>query len=204
MTNNRNRIEAVLFASNAPLSGEKLKEILGIDCIEKVQQAISELNQKYEAAEHSFRIRPIAGGYQMYTLPEYSPWIEALYQITKRQRLSKAALESLSIIAYRQPVSKVEIDLIRGVQSDAPLKSLLEKRLVTITGRANTVGRPLLYGITEQFLLHFGLRDISELPRLEEMELSTGPAVTEVLVPEQEQQELIMPVEAHTSPSNPG
>ena len=173
---------------------------------EEAKQAILELNQKYQECGNSFRIREIAGGFQMYTLPEYSSWIEAMYAKIRKQRLSKAALEALSIIAYKQPVTRVEIDHIRGVQSDAALKTLLERELVTISGRAQTVGRPLLYGITEKFLLQFGLNDLSELPKLQEMETVVGPA-PELAAPSVSPEEILpvtaeMPVE--TALTNPG
>ncbi|OGC78378.1 MAG: SMC-Scp complex subunit ScpB [candidate division Zixibacteria bacterium RBG_16_50_21] len=176
MNNHLSVLEALLFASDSPLPADRLAEISGLPKPEEVGPAIDQLNQKYQDYGHSIRIREIAGGYQIYTLPEFSPWIEALFQKIKKQRLSKAALESLSIVAYRQPVTKIDIDQIRGVQSDAALKTLLERELITVTGRAHSVGRPLLYGTTDQFLIHFGLKDLSELPKLEEMEFVTGPA----------------------------
>jgi segregation and condensation protein B len=176
MSNHLSILEALLFASDAPLPADRLAEITGFSSAEDVQPAVEQLNQKYLDCGHSFRIREIAGGYQIYTLPEFSPWIETLFQKIKKQRLSKAALETLSIVAYRQPVTKIDIDQIRGVQPDAALKTLLERELITISGRAHTVGRPLLYGTSDQFLIHFGLRDLSELPKLEEMEFVTGPA----------------------------
>jgi len=141
----------------------------------------------------------------MYTLPEYSAWIEALLTKVKKQRLSKAALETLSIIAYKQPVTKVEIDQIRGVQSDGSIRTLLERELIAITGRAPSVGRPLLYGTIDKFLIHFGLKDISDLPKLEEMEFATGPAPASLpLTATQELPLPLPPVEAETIPTNPG
>jgi len=176
MNNHLGTVEALLFAYDAPLPAERLAELVGFSGKAEAEQAVRELNLKYEQNGSSFRIREIAGGYQMYTLPEYSGWIEAMYVKVRKQRLSKAALETLSIIVYKQPVTRVEIDLIRGVQSDAALKTLLERELVTITGRAQTVGRPLLYGTTDQFLIHFGLNDLSDLPKLKELETVVGPA----------------------------
>jgi segregation and condensation protein B len=173
MPNTQAIIEAVLFASDAPLEGDKIREVAELKSEEDLRQAIEDLNRKYEECQNSFRIREIAGGYQMYTLPKFAEWIEPLLAKVKKQRLSKAALETLSIIAYRQPVSRIDIDQIRGVQSDSALKTVLERELVTIVGRSDTVGRPLLYGTTEQFLIYFGLKDLGELPRLEEMEYLT-------------------------------
>src|SRR5574341_58614 len=205
MNNQIGTVEALLFASDAPLPAERLAELVGFSGREEAEQAVSELNLKYEQNGSSFRIREIAGGYQMYTLPEFSERIEAMYAKFRKQRLSKAALETLSIIAYKQPVTRVEIDLIRGVQSDAALKTLLERELVTITGRAQTVGRPLLYGTTDLFLIHFGLNGLSELPKLKELETVVGPA------PEPESVaaslEITLPVptlETEPTLSNPG
>ncbi len=205
MNNHIGTVEALLFASDAPLAAERLAELVGFSSREEAEQAVSELNLKYEQNGSSFRIREIAGGYQMYTLPEYSDWIEAMYAKVRKQRLSKAALETLSLIAYKQPVTRVEIDLIRGVQSDAALKTLLERELVTITGRAQTVGRPLLYGTTDQFLIHFGLNDLSELPKLKELETVVGPAPE--LEPAAAPLEITLPVptlESEPTLSNPG
>ena len=206
MNNHLSVVEALLFAADAPLAAQRLVELAGFSQPEEAKQAILELNQKYQECGNSFRIREIAGGFQMYTLPEYSSWIEAMYAKIRKQRLSKAALEALSIIAYKQPVTRVEIDHIRGVQSDAALKTLLERELVTISGRAQTVGRPLLYGITEKFLLQFGLNDLSELPKLQEMETVVGPA-PELAAPSVSPEEILpvtaeMPVE--TALTNPG
>ena len=205
MNNHIGTVEALLFASDAPLPTERLAELVGFLGREEAEQAVSELNSKYEQNGSSFRIREIAGGYQMYTLPEYSDWIEAMYAKVRKQRLSKAALETLSLIAYKQPVTRVEIDLIRGVQSDAALKTLLERELVSITGRAQTVGRPLLYGTTDQFLIHFGLNDLSELPKLKELETVVGPAPE--LEPAVAPPEITLPVptlETEPTLSNPG
>ena len=205
MNNQIGTVEALLFASDAPLPAERLAELVGFLGREEAEQAVSELNSKYEQNGSSFRIREIAGGYQMYTLPEYSDWIEAMYAKVRKQRLSKAALETLSLIAYKQPVTRVEIDLIRGVQSDAALKTLLERELVAITGRAQTVGRPLLYGTTDQFLIHFGLNDLSELPKLKELETVVGPAPE--LEPAAASQEITLPIptlETEPTLSNPG
>src|SRR4030067_2754533 len=192
MNNHIGTVRAFLFASDSPLTAETLAELVGFLGREEAEQAVSELNSKYEQNGSSFRIREIAGGYQMYTLPEYSDWIEAMYAKVRKQRLSKAALETLSLIAYKQPVTRVEIDLIRGVQSDAALKTLLERELVAITGRAQTVGRPLLYGTTDQFLIHFGLNHLSELPKLKELETVVGPAPE--LEPATASQEVTLPI----------
>ncbi len=135
-----------------------------------IHNAIELLNAAYEADGRAFRLIEIAGGYQFSTRGEYGEYVARLYKERTRRRLSGAALESLAIIAYKQPISKNDIENIRGVNCDEVLKSLLEKNLITITGRAETVGRPLLYGTTEDFLRHFGLPRIQDLPRPREID----------------------------------
>ncbi len=170
MDNNyHNLIEALLLSADGPLSLEKIREVLILIEPEEINKIIEELNQKYTENGHSFKIREIAGGFQVYTLPEYAPWIEKLWERTRFQRLSKAALETLAIVAYKQPIVKAEIDRIRGVQSDSALKTLLERNLIAIAGREKAPGRPLLYQNTEKFLSHFGLNNLKELPQLEEL-----------------------------------
>jgi segregation and condensation protein B len=135
-----------------------------------IHVAVQHLNSLYDQQERVFRIVEIAGGYQFATKPEYSEYVVRLSKEKSRRRLSGASLESLAIIAYKQPVSKVDVENIRGVNCDEVLKSLLEKNLITITGRAEAVGRPLLYGTTNDFLRHFGLHTLSDLPRPREIE----------------------------------
>jgi len=163
-------VEALLFASDTPLPLNKLKAVLGELPVEKIKSTIEELNRKYKENNQSFAIREIAGGYQMYTRPEYASWINQLYALRRAQRLSQAALETLSVIAYRQPVVKSTIDHIRGVDSGGVLHTLLERKLITISGREDSVGRPLIYGTTKEFLVYFGLKDLKDLPKIEELE----------------------------------
>lgn len=135
-----------------------------------IHEAVQMLNDAYEATGRAFRLIEIAGGYQFATRSEFGEYVARLFREKSRRRLSGAALETLAIVAYKQPVSKNDIENIRGVNCDEVLKSLLEKNLVTITGRAETVGRPLLYGTTLDFLRHFGLPRIQDLPRPREIE----------------------------------
>ena len=167
--NHHNLVEALLLSSEEPLSLEKIAEVILFIGPAEIKKIMEELNQQYTENGHSFKIREIAGGFQVYTLPEYAPWIEKLWEKTRFQRLSKAALETLAIVAYQQPIVKAEIDRIRGVQSDSALKTLLERNLIAIQGREKAPGRPLLYQTTEKFLSHFGLNDLKELPQLEEL-----------------------------------
>ncbi len=135
-----------------------------------IHEAVQLLNDQYEGSGRAFRLIEIAGGYQFATRAEYGEYVARLFREKSRRRLSGAALETLAIVAYKQPVSKNDIENIRGVNCDEVLKSLLEKNLVTITGRSETVGRPLLYGTTVDFLRHFGLPRIQDLPRPREID----------------------------------
>jgi segregation and condensation protein B len=145
----------------------KKKSLLDLDVI---REAVTLLNAEYDDSERAFHIVEIAGGYQFATRPSVSMYVSRLYKERSRRRLSSAALETLAIVAYKQPVSKADIENIRGVNCDEVLKSLLEKNLVTITGRAESVGRPLLYGTTDEFLRQFGLPSMRDLPKPREIE----------------------------------
>jgi segregation and condensation protein B len=163
-------VEALILASPEPLPARKITEVVKDLTVSKVAQAVAELNNRYMAAGTAYRIRELAGGYQFYILPEFTPYVEDLFTRRRTVRLSRAALETLAIIAYRQPVTRVEIEQIRGVASDSVIHNLLEKGLITIKGRAKTVGKPLQYGTTKEFLKYFGLNRLEDLPRMSEIE----------------------------------
>ena len=160
-------IEALLFVSHEPLSAKKLTEVLEEIDKESLRVALEELRREYQEKKN-LEIREVAGGYQIFTRPDYAPWIEKLHR-TKPTRLSRAALETLAIIAYNQPIIRVEIESIRGVDTSGVLHTLQVKNLIKILGQKKVIGRPLLYGITDDFLMYFGLRDVSELPSIEEV-----------------------------------
>lgn len=162
-------VEALLFASEAPLSAADLARAEdGLD-EDEIEQVIAELQQEYDDGERAFTIVEIAGGYQLLTRPEYAPVLERFETVPVTARLSTAALETLAIIAYRQPVGRAEIEEIRGVGSGGVLKTLLERALIEVVGRGEGLGRPLLYGTTRTFLEHFGFRTLEELPRSDEL-----------------------------------
>ena len=163
-------IEALIFASDQPLTAKKIKSFLPEIELSDVERAVYELNREYEERGSAFRIIEVAEGYQFATLPKFSKWVSKLFVERSRRRLSQAALETLAIIAYKQPVSKPEIESIRGVNVDHIIKSLLEKNLITIVGRGEGPGRPILYGTTKEFLKYFGLKSLSDLPKLKEIE----------------------------------
>ena len=174
MENQDNRhqiIEALLFASDSPLSKDKIQAVLKEITLDQIEEIIDSLNEKYRMEGHSFVIKKIAKGYQMYTLPDFAPWIKALFSHTRREKLSQQSLEVLAIVAYKQPIVKSDIDRLRGVNSEGPIFTLLDRKLITIAGRKPAPGRPLLYGTTQEFLTHFGLKDLDDLPRIEELEM---------------------------------
>ena len=161
-------VEAVLFASDEPLSAERLANIVQIT-VRQVRQHIEKLNNKYEGCGSAFRIEQIAGGYQMLTLSPYNYWLEKLLRARSDSKLSPAALETLAIIAYKQPVMRADIESIRGVAAGDLIRSLMYKGLVKIVGRAEVLGRPMLYGTTKKFLEIFGLNSLKDLPKVEEL-----------------------------------
>ncbi len=161
-------VEALLFACDQPVPLSRLVEITGAD-EDQIRTVITTLNQTYADTGRAFRITRVAHGYQLYTLPEYADWIRKLYQHQRVQRLSPAALEVLAIIAYQQPVTKPEIEKLRGVDCSAPLLTLLERGLIVTAGRAHRPGNPFLYRTTREFLRYFGLESLDELPSLEEL-----------------------------------
>jgi segregation and condensation protein B len=161
-------IEAVLFASDEPLSAERLANIVETG-VRQVRQHIQTLNDKYQASNNAFRIEQIAGGYQMLTLSPYKGWLEKLSRSRSDSKLSPAALETLAIIAYKQPVMRADIEAIRGVAAGELIRGLMYKGLVKIVGRAEVLGRPMLYGTTKKFLEIFGLNSLKDLPKAEEL-----------------------------------
>ena len=161
-------VEAVLFASDEPLTEARLADIIEIGA-KQVRQHIDNLNEKYEANSNAFRIEQIAGGYQMLTLSPYNHWLKKMLRVRSETKLSPAALETLAIIAYKQPVMRADIEAIRGVAVGEIIRALCYKGLVKIVGRAEVVGRPMLYGTTKRFLEIFGLNTLKDLPKVEEL-----------------------------------
>jgi segregation and condensation protein B len=164
----RSAVEALLFSSDQPLTLALLAEALDAPP-ERVSEALVELGAEYKARESGVELREMAGGWIVTTTAEQHEWVARMLHGKRKLRLSRAALETLAIIAYKQPVTKSEIEAIRGVDSSGTLATLLERSLVTIKGRSTVVGRPLLYGSTPNFLNYFGLKDLTELPRPEEL-----------------------------------
>ncbi len=164
----RQVVEALLFVSESPVSIEQMNLVLEDVDASEIRNAIEALRTEYEASKRSLVIQEVAGGYQMTTHPLYAPWLRKFLKKTHGERLSGPSLETLAIIAYKQPVTRQEIEFIRGVNVEGVLKALLEKGLIRIQGRKEIIGRPLLYGTAREFLEYFGLNSLEELPPIEE------------------------------------
>ena len=160
-------IENLLFITDRPLKPARIAEVVEHISAKKVLEIIEELSREYIDTGRAIRILEIGGGYQMCTKPEYGRWVRRLYNEKMTTRLSNAALETLAIIAYKQPVTRAEMEMIRGVDVAAPLDKLLERGLVRVLGKRDTIGHPMVYGTTDEFLRLFGLNKISELPDLQ-------------------------------------
>ncbi len=165
----RQTIYAMLFVSDRPLSAGRLAEALGDIDVHVVLNLLEELGGELEARKLPYSLRTIAGGYQLITRPEHAPFIRRLFQIKKSRRLSRAVLETLAIIAYKQPVTRADVEAIRGVSVSYAFEALLEKRLIKVAAVAELPGRPKLYRTTDEFLVHFGIKSLKELPSMEEL-----------------------------------
>lgn len=167
-------IEAMLVSSDRPLKASALVDAISVHLDRPINskivaQAITMLNEQYDEHNRAFRIEEISGGYRLMTRPEHAPIVAAMHRSRATTRLSKPALETLSIIAYRQPITRAELEAIRGVAAGEVVRTLMDRRLVKITGRAEELGRPMLYGTTRQFLDTFGLASVKDLPKPEEL-----------------------------------
>ena len=163
----RRTLEGLLFITDRPLSAAELCKLVGVRDQEKIIGTVEELRRDLEAANAGYRLIAVAEGWQMSTRPELAPYLRKLFADRATMRLSTAAQETLSIIAYKQPLTRAEIEEIRGVEVIAALETLLEKSLTKVVGRRETVGRPLMYGTTSEFLRHFGLRSLEDLPPID-------------------------------------
>src|SRR3989338_943922 len=173
--NYKSAIEALLFISEKPLLLEQIKTALeGLDT-PKIREIILELKNEYENGSRGLRVEEVAGGFRMVTSPDTAPVLKKFYKQRDAQRLSAQALEALAIIAYKQPVTRLDIESLRGVNVDGVVKTLLEKNLIRIAGKKDIIGRPFVYGTTPQFLEYFGLKSLDDLPKLEEF---TPPFLT--------------------------
>jgi len=165
----KNIIESLLFVSEEPLTLDRIKDVLGMDDRKKIREALNDLRSEYENRSGAFVLREVAGGYQFRSRSEYVPWIKRLLQ-PKPSRLSKAALETLAIIAYKQPIIRSDVEHLRGVDCGGVLRMLLERKLVRVLGRKEIPGRPIIYATTKQFLEVFDLKNLNDLPSPKEIE----------------------------------
>lgn len=185
-------VEALLFASDVPLSMNKLLSVIDNVKTSDIERAIDELNAEYESSERTFRVRKLGGGYQLVTEARYAKYIKNLFKGRAKPQLSQAAFEALAIIAFKQPISRPEIDQIRGVNSDGVVKTLLERNLITITGRSEHVGHALLYGTTPEFLRYFGINNITDLPKPRELEELLGSTQEEFRFAKEGEEEAVI------------
>jgi segregation and condensation protein B len=192
-------VEAALFASQSPLTPAEIARADDSLTPQRVEEALGELRDEYERQDRSFQIYNLGDGYQILTRPEYAPYLERFDSVQRAQSLSPAALETLAIITYRQPISRLEIEDIRGVGSATVLRTLQEWELIDVVGRGEGIGRPLLYGTTRRLLDHFGLRDLADLPRLEELPVTLQAERTLEVVPESAE---VMPESAEVVPES--
>ena len=165
-------IEAILFTSHNPVLIEEIRNVAPEVKPQDIKRALEELQDELNNDARGVCVNAVAGGFQMCTKPGLSGWIKKFHQVERKEKLSRAALETLAIIAYKQPVIRSEIEAIRGVGVDYIMKKLLENELVRVMGRKKTVGAPLIYGTTDKFLSYFGLSSLAELPKVEELEAS--------------------------------
>jgi len=166
--NLKSAVEALIFASEKPITLEQIKKVLGIPDNTTINKIVDDLKIEYENQNRGIRVVEIAGGFQMSTASIFAPFLKKLFKNRYTERLSKQALESLAIIAYKQPLTKAEIESLRNVNVDGVMKSLLDKNLIRICGRKKVPGRPFVFGTTREFLEHFGLKSLQELPKIED------------------------------------
>jgi segregation and condensation protein B len=162
--------EALLFASDEPVPAARLAQLLGKGADAKtVRKLVDELNAEYAGQGRAFEVVEIAGGFQLLTRPEFKDWVAELHRHRRQDKLTPSAVETLAIVAYKQPIQRATVDDIRGVQTGPLLRSLLERGLIKVVGRQNVPGRPILYGTSRLFLQHFGLKSLKDLPRVAEL-----------------------------------
>ena len=162
-------VEAVLFASDAPLTADEIARADERLDEDQIEEAIQMLKAEYDDAQRAFHLTEIAEGYQILTRPEFAPYLERFDNVPRPNRLSGPSLETLAIIAYRQPIGRIEIEYIRGVNSSGVIRTLQDRSLIDIVGRGDGLGRPLLYGTTQRFQEHFGFASLDDLPRPDEL-----------------------------------
>ena len=191
-------IESLLFVSNEPLTLTQIRDVLGDVDEKSIRRWLTEIQEDLSGTSRGIQLIEIAHGYRLVTKPQYAEWVQKLIVTKQNLKLTKAGLETLAVIAYRQPLVRVEIEAIRGVDCGGVIQTLLERKLIKVVGRKEVVGRPLLYGTTPEFLDQFGLKNLSDLPTLDELTIS---AVTPIQQTESAESDLSVP--KSTDPENP-
>jgi segregation and condensation protein B len=202
MDNLKHIIECLLFVAEEPLTIERILKIILSANADEIRNALKELADEYETRKGGFYLNEVAGGYQIRTRSEYTQWIKRLIQ-PKQPRLSKASLETLAIIAYKQPIIRSDIEHLRGVDCDGILRTLLERKLIRILGRKELPGRPMIYGTTRYFLEVFDLKDLTDLPTPEEIK-DLGSAASDQIALPSESAESEKPLKENTTPTADG
>jgi segregation and condensation protein B len=180
-------VEALLFASETPVEADRIREVLDLGSAGEARELVRVLSGRLDGQGRALQIIEVGGGYRLVTRPEVAPWLVKLARSRTRSRLSRSSLETLAIVAYRQPVSRPDIDAVRGVNSEAVLDNLLDRRMIRIAGRKDSPGRPFLYETTREFMVAFGLRDLHDLPKIE----------GELVIPEMAPESLAAAAEGH-------
>ena len=178
--NVKSAVEAILFSSEKPILLDQIKKVLDGYDANQIRLIIEELAADYKRDNRGIRIAEIAGGFQMLTAADFAPFLKKFYKVRRVERLSRQALETLAIIAYKQPLTKSEIELLRNVNPDGVISSLVEKNLLRIYGRKKVPGRPFVYGTTRHFLEHFGLKSLDELPKMEDFSQMAAKKESEI------------------------
>lgn len=199
-------LETLLFITDAPLPVSRLAQLCEIRSKDRVEGLLQELRKTYDEEGRTLQVMQVAGGWQLATRPEHGLWVRKLYQNKMTVRLTQAALETLCIIAYKQPLTRAEIEAIRGVEVIGPLETLTQRKLITVVGRRESIGRPILYGTTSEFLRQFGLNSLDDLPKLESFNIENVAAAaqsTAVELIEQEAMPEPEPVAEGAPPADP-
>ncbi|OGR43817.1 MAG: SMC-Scp complex subunit ScpB [Elusimicrobia bacterium GWA2_61_42] len=197
-------IETLLFITDAPLPVSRIGQLCEIKNKERLEGVLAELRKNYDDEGRTLQVMQVAGGWQLATRPEYGLWVRKLYQNKMTVRLTQAALETLCIIAYKQPLTRAEVEAIRGVEVIGPLETLTQRRLITVVGRRESIGRPILYGTTSEFLRQFGLNSLEDLPKLETFNIENMAAAAQSTAVELiEQDSIPEPVAEGEPPADP-
>ncbi len=196
-------LETLLFITDAPLPAGRIAQLCEIKDKERVESALQELRKNYDDEDRTLQVMQVAGGWQLATRPEYGLWVRKLYYNKMTVRLTQAALETLCIIAYKQPLTRGDIEAIRGVEVIGPLETLTQRKLITVVGRRESIGRPILYGTTSEFLRQFGLNSLDDLPKLESFNIENAAAAVQSTAVELVEQDSQEPVAEGAPPQDP-